>query len=30
MAARLLHGVVEAQRTHVDVPLPFQLALVRK
>jgi len=26
----LLHGVVEAQRTHVDVPLPFQLALVRK
>jgi hypothetical protein len=28
MAARLLHGEVEAQRTHVDVPLAFHLALV--
>jgi hypothetical protein len=28
MAARLLHGVVEAQRTHVDVSLPCYLALV--
>jgi hypothetical protein len=28
MAARLPHGVVEAQRTDIDVPLPFHLALV--
>jgi hypothetical protein len=27
MAALLLHGDVEAQRTHVDVPLAFHLAL---
>ena len=28
MAAGLLHGVTEAQRAHVDVPLRFHLALV--
>jgi len=28
MAAGLPHGVVETQRTNVEVPLPFGLALV--
>jgi hypothetical protein len=28
MAARLPHGVVETQRTHIDVWLPFGLAFL--